>query len=125
MLNECVPPLFCAVDTARGTGTCQAYAATGAPCNTVVSYEACDDLRDYCDQTTGKCRRLGAVGAPCDLVLQNCIGYANCLGGSCVAKSRDRGACDATSGPFCLGDLVCSPQTFTCGFTDFVSGPCS
>jgi hypothetical protein len=124
-LFDCATPLFCALDTVGGTGTCQPSASTGAPCNTVVSFGACDDLRDYCDKTTAKCTRLVAVGAPCDTAQQNCIGYASCLGGTCVAMSPERGACDVTNGPTCLGDLECSSQTFTCGFTDFVSGPCS
>lgn len=124
MWYECAPPLFCALDAPGGTRTCQEPAATGAPCNTDVSSGACNDLRDYCDGT-GKCARLHAAGAPCDVVQQNCIGYADCRGSACIAKSPERGACDATNGPYCLGNLVCSPQTFTCGFADFVSGPCS
>ena len=122
---DCASPLFCALDAAGGTGTCQPAASTGAPCNTVVSFGACDDLRDYCDKTTAKCTRLGAVGASCDPAQQNCIGYASCLGGTCVAMSPERGACDTTNGPTCLGDLECSSQTSTCGFPDFVSAPCS
>jgi hypothetical protein len=91
----------------------------------VVSFGACDDLRDYCDKTTAKCTRLMAVGASCDPAQSNCIGYASCLGGACVAMSPERGACDAANGPTCLGDLECSPPTSTCGFPDFVSVPCS
>ena len=122
---DCASPLFCALDAAGGTGTCQPAVSTGAPCNTVVSFGACDDLRDYCDKTTATCTRLMAVGAPCDTAQRNCIGYASCLGGTCVAMSPERGACDTTNGPTCLGDLECSAPTSTCGFPDFVSVPCS
>lgn len=125
MLLDCASPLFCALDAAGGSGTCQSPAATGAACNTVVSYASCDDLRDYCDKTTAKCTRRGAVGATCDVAQANCVGYASCLGGICVAMSPERGACNTTDGPNCLGDLECSSQTFTCGFPDFVSTPCN
>ena len=122
---DCASPLFCALDTAGGTGTCQPAAATGAPCNTVSSYGVCDDLRDYCDKTTAKCTPRIAVGAACDTTAANCVGYASCLGGTCVAMSTERGACNDANGPSCLGDLECSATTSTCGFPDFVSGPCS
>jgi hypothetical protein len=122
---ECATPLFCALDATGGMGTCQPPAATGASCNTVVSTGACDDVRDYCDQTSGKCTPRGAVGASCDPAQQNCLFYASCLGATCVAMSPERGACDAANGPTCLGDLECSSQTFTCGFPAFVSAACN
>jgi hypothetical protein len=125
MAFECATPLFCALDAAGGTGTCQAPAATGASCNTVVGAAACDDVRDYCDQASGQCTPRVAVGASCDPTQQNCVFYGSCLGGTCVAMSPERGACDATNGPSCLGDLECSSQTFTCGFPAFVDVACS
>jgi hypothetical protein len=124
-LFDCETPLFCALDAAGGTGTCQPSAATGATCNTVVTFAACDDLRDYCDKTTAKCTRRGPVGAACDAAQSNCIGYANCLGGICVAMSGERGACDSANGPTCLGDLECSSPTMTCSFPDFVTTACN
>jgi hypothetical protein len=122
---ECASPLFCARDSSSATGTCQPSGATGAACNATATYGACDDLRDYCDPTTAKCTRRGAAGAACDAAAGTCIGYTSCLGGTCVAMSPERGACNTTDGPTCLGDLECSSQTFTCGFPDFVSTPCN
>ena len=124
-LYDCASPLFCSRDTGSATGTCQPPAATGAACNATVTYGSCDDVRDYCDATTSKCTRRGGVGAACDVTTANCLGYATCLGGTCVAMSTERGACNTADGPNCLGDLECSTTTSTCGFPDFVSTPCN
>jgi hypothetical protein len=124
-LFDCASPLFCALDAAGGNGTCQPAAATGAPCNTVSSYGVCDDIPDYCDKTTATCTPRVGVGGACDATAANCVGYATCLGGTCVAMSTARGACNDASGPSCLGDLECSATTSTCGFPDSASGPCS
>lgn len=122
---DCAAPLFCAADSAAGSRTCQPPAATGAPCNISESFGACDDLNDYCDGTTARCTRRVAPGASCDPDAQNCVGYASCLGGTCVALSTERGACDPTNGPTCLGDLECSATTFTCGVPDYVTTACN
>jgi hypothetical protein len=114
IIYECASPLFCRVDPGATTGTCQPAAATGAPC--ISNLGACDDLRDYCDKTTGVCTRLVAVGGACDPAQQNCVYYADCLGSICVSRSPERGACNPTDGPNCLGTLECSATTDTCGF---------
>jgi hypothetical protein len=113
--NQCAPPLFCDKDSAAGTGTCQPGAATGAPCN-AVSYGSCDDVRD---KETNQCTRLGAVGASCDPAGRGCIGYAACLGTTCVARGTAGAACNPTDVLTCLGDLDCFPETETCGFPAF------
>ena len=122
---DCASPFFCSRDSGSATGTCQPAGPTGAACNATVSYGACDDLRDYCDTTTLKCTRRAAVGAACDANQSGCVGYASCVGGTCVAMSTERGACNTIDGPNCLGDLECSSTTSTCGFPDFVSTPCN
>ena len=113
---DCASPLFCALDTAGRNGNLPALRRDRAPCNTVVSFGACDDLRDYCDKTTAKCTRRGRGGRGLRPAQQNCIGYTSCLGGTCAPMSPERGACDTTNGPNCLGDLECSSPTSTCGF---------
>jgi hypothetical protein len=113
-LFACESPLFCDLDSATGTGTCRRAAATGAPCSVGgFAALACDDLRDTCDATTGTCRRRTAVGAPCADPLE-CIGYAQCVGGTCVALTKAGAACSPDGSPGCLGALVCSPDTNTC-----------
>jgi hypothetical protein len=114
---ECASPLYCDMDATTGTGTCQPAAATGAACNPDVRFGSCDDNKDYCEASTATCTRVGAVGAACDSTQYNCLGYATCLGGTCVAMSSERGTCDTANGPGCLGDLECSATTNTCGFT--------
>jgi hypothetical protein len=122
---ECKAPLFCDL-TSLTAGTCQPSVATGGACNasSLVFVGACDDFHDYCDKTTHVCTRLGAVGDPCDTSQRNCLGYAQCVGATCVAKSPERGACDATKGLGCLGNLECSSTTSTCAFPDN-AGACS
>jgi len=116
-LFDCASPLFCDADPSTGTGTCQRAAASGAACNSDVLFGSCDDLREVCSTATGTCTPRGAVGAACDpLQTLSCLSYAECIGSTCVALSPERGACNATDGPGCLGDLECSPSTSTCGF---------
>lgn len=114
---ECKSPLFCDL-TSAANGTCQTGAPTGAACNPSVSFGACDDNHDYCDKTAKVCVPLGAIGAACDPAQKNCLGYAQCLGSICVARPLERGACNATDGPSCLGNLRCSDQTKTCTFPE-------
>jgi len=114
---QCASPLFCDLDVATGAGTCQPAAATGAACNSDVLFGSCDNLRELCSTATGTCTPRGAVGAPCDpLQYGSCLSYAECIGSTCVALSPERGACNPTDGPGCLGDLECSATTNTCGF---------
>jgi len=113
-LGACAPPLFCQLDSSDGT--CRRVAARGAPCvaSGISAPQACDDLLDYCDRSTHVCTRRGAPGEPCDPAQRTCLGYAQCLGSTCVALGSERAACEPTSGPGCLGDLECSPITKTC-----------
>jgi len=110
----CASPLFCDLDPATGMGTCRRGAATGASCNSSVSFGACDDLRDYCDEVTGTCKSRVAAGGICDpQQLANCVGYTVCQGTTCVARPGPGAACGGTAGPTCLGNLECSAQN-TC-----------
>jgi hypothetical protein len=114
---DCRTPLFCDLDAATGTGTCRRAAASGAACisSGVLDYAvACDDIRDVCDPTTGKCVRRTAVGGSCDPVRSMCVGYALCVGGTCVAYPKPGEACTPGGSPDCLGSLECSAQTSTC-----------
>ena len=120
---ECARPLFCALDVS-GAGTCQPVAATGAPCNAYIALGVCDNLRDYCPVATGVCTPRGQVGAPCSFLdPNNCLGYAQCVNSTCIALSRAHDACDAASGPGCLGSLECSLQIGTCEYPT-VPGAC-
>jgi hypothetical protein len=121
---ECEPPLFCDIDV-NGNGTCQPVAATGAPCNSYVALGVCDDLRDFCGVATDTCAPRGKPGAACSFLdPNNCLGYAQCIGSTCVAHAPASGACYPASGPGCLGSLECSTQTNTCEFPA-VAGACS
>ncbi len=114
---ECATPLFCQISGATLTGTCQPAVATGQLCSTLGGFRACENLRDYCSQSASRCTPRGAVGAACtEEDVNSCLGYAQCIGSTCVALSPARGACNPTDGPGCLGNLQCSAATNTCEF---------
>jgi hypothetical protein len=94
------------------TGTCQPPIASGAPCDLDV-YLPCDDWREYCHQATGVCSPGVPVGGACDDA-NACIGYAQCLNGTCIAMAGLHAHCDQIGGLICLGNLQCSPATNTC-----------
>ena len=119
----CVPPLVCDAAPPSSTGTCQLAAASGAPCNSSLTL-ACDDLHDYCSLTTSTCTPRAAVGETCDPAQANCIGYAECVGTSCVARLPAGAACSPTGGPACLGNLRCAAQTNTCALAPVPPDTC-
>jgi hypothetical protein len=110
----CASPMYCAIDPATGMGTCKRAAATGAACSPSVGSISCDQVGDYCDATTSKCTPRVAPGSTCDSTQFNCVGYATCVGTTCVARPVAGQACDPTSGPSCLGSLPCDTTTNTC-----------
>jgi hypothetical protein len=119
----CASPLFCDLDPATGMGTCRRAAATGASCNISVSFGACDDLRDYCDDATGTCKPRVVAGGTCDpQQTANCVGYTVCQGTICVARPGSGALCTGTAGPPCLGNLECSAQN-TCALVP-AAGAC-
>lgn len=109
---ECAAPLFCVIDPVGTTGTCQPPIPSGAPCDREI-YNPCDDMREYCHATTSICSPRAAVGAACDAD-NECVSYAQCTGGKCVALPGPGGACGPSIGVPCLGSLQCPTQTNTC-----------
>jgi hypothetical protein len=120
---HCASPLYCNLDLTTLMGTCEPLSATGQPCNP-DGLLPCDDGRDYCDQATATCTRRGGVGSACDPAQPHCLALARCVGTTCVANAAEGGACAATNGPDCLGNLECSAQTNTCVLPAPDPGPC-
>jgi len=115
MFFDCASPLFCATDAGTGTKSCRRAAASGAACDGSASvYNACDDSRDICSPTTNTCVRRTAVGGTCDPARSACVGYAVCVGTTCVAYPKPGEACTPGGSPDCLGSFECAAQTNTC-----------
>jgi hypothetical protein len=111
----CTSPLFCDLDGAAATGTCRRAAQSGAACNSSApDYVPCDDNRDTCSPTTNTCVRRTAVGGTCGPADPACVGYALCVGATCVAYPKPGEACTPGGSPDCLGSFECSAQTSTC-----------
>jgi hypothetical protein len=111
---ECASPLFCAIDDTTGSGVCRRAAASGTTCDASAFSFACDDIRDTCAPVTGTCVPRTAVGGTCDPARIDCIGYAQCVGTTCVALPKPGAACTPGGSADCLGSLECSAQTSTC-----------
>lgn len=138
--HDCAVAFYCAVTSDDAPGTCtKPIAGEGSPCNeldacadpmycdifadvpTCVrppgSGEACDpegllgcaDNRDYCDATM-TCARRGEEGATCASD-DECMQYAACITGLCVAERGPGGACGGTTDPGCAGSLECTNGT--------------
>lgn len=111
----CASPLFCDLDPAIGAGTCRRAATSGAPCSIAgYSYMACDDIRETCNRAIGTCVRRTAVGEPCEANRADCVGYAICVGTTCVAHPKPGEACTLNAAPICRGIYRCSTETNTC-----------
>jgi hypothetical protein len=110
----CANPMYCSIDPTTNMGTCKRAAATGAACDSSVGSLSCDAVGDYCDTTTGKCTPRIAPGGTCDSAQYNCVGYATCVGTTCVARPVAGQTCDPTNGPSCLGGLDCDATTNKC-----------
>ncbi|MDQ3366478.1 MAG: hypothetical protein M3680_13715 [Myxococcota bacterium] len=104
-LDSCVNPLYCNLNFTTGTGTCKAAAPTGGSCSR-MDLLPCADSREYCDATTSKCIKRVAVGGACGTGI-SCVGYASCINMVCVSDLKAGEACQAETGPDCLGDLEC------------------
>lgn len=108
-IDACENPLYCNLSFETGTGTCKRAAASGATCSR-MDLIPCADSRDYCDPTMLKCVRDAAVGAACPTGVQ-CVGYASCIAGTCVADIPAGGACQVEAGADCAGSLECISGT--------------
>lgn len=118
-LDACVNPMYCNLNFTSGAGTCKTPAARNATCSR-MDLLPCADSRDYCDMTQLKCIPRVAVGAACPTGTQ-CVGYASCIAGTCVADIAPGGACQVETGPDCAGNLDCiggvcalAPDGLTC-----------
>ena len=105
-LDACVDPMYCDLDFQTFMGVCTKAAASGATCDNSTLLP-CADGRDYCDATTMKCVRAADVGAACPDGV-DCVGYAACVNGTCVAKPGLGGTCVVDQDPSCLGTLECT-----------------
>ena len=85
-------------------GTCAAFAATGAACDSAPCGPS-----DVCDGQSHTCKTLGAAGAPC-------TGPFDCVPGlRCVTDAMARGTCGTggTAGAPCMSHASCA-ATFYC-----------
>jgi hypothetical protein len=97
-IDSCMPPLTCDFPTHGNMGTCTRVPAS-APTPPRVP-----------------------IGAACDEAAAVCVGWAECLGGVCVAGLALGATCSATTSgvPTCFGDALCVdsvctvPQTTPC-----------
>jgi hypothetical protein len=112
--DGCAPPLQCGYDLTTGKyTTCFRPAARGATCDP-TQFFACDDYRDYCDQTTSKCTPLLATNATCGGSNgASCVYYDMCANTACVSRPGVGQACalDANGIANCLGGLACTNGT--------------
>jgi hypothetical protein len=104
-IDACANPMYCNLNFQTGAGTCARPAKSGETC-VRADILPCDDSRDHCDPTTLKCVRDVAVGATCGAGVQ-CVGYATCVNGACVADIPAGGACMVETGADCAGALEC------------------
>jgi hypothetical protein len=111
LTDSCADRYYCVTPTpAGGTGSCTAPPGRGQPCGTQTTAPYCDDVRDTCELATQHCTPLTPVGGACDASAgPPCVGYATCIGSTCVALGRVGDSCDVQTGaaPYCLGDLEC------------------
>lgn len=108
--DRCADGLFCLEDATGLSTICQSLPGEGESC---ASVSACDDTRDYCNQTR-TCVRKVAVGASCPLGAE-CMGLARCddTTQTCVALGKAGETCDPNVFFTCLGSLDCVANTCT------------
>lgn len=108
--TACADPLYCDLDFSTFTGVCARAASSNQACDPDALIP-CADLRDYCDTGTSTCTRAAGVGSACSETVP-CVGFASCIGGTCVQDPSLGDACSDTTGD-CLGSLECINGT--CG----------
>jgi len=115
-IDGCADPMVCNFDfTMNKFTTCYTPAARLATCNT-NNFFPCADERDYCDTTTTKCTQNVSVGQMCQGSNgAQCLGYDECLTGSCAARPGAGKTCTVDMFGFsdCLGSLACTNGTCT------------
>jgi hypothetical protein len=103
---DCAEPLFC--NTVAAQPTCMRSAEPGAACDENVP-GPCIDSRDTC--LAGTCQRRLAPGASC-VERFDCVGYATCEVGMCVAQLGAGDACDPAE-QSCRGLTSCQDSVCT------------
>jgi hypothetical protein len=104
-IEACANPMYCNINFTTGDGACKKPAPSGAACS-LMDLLPCADSREYCDATTQRCVADAAVGATCGNGVQ-CVGYASCVNGTCLADIAAGGACTPSDGADCAGSLDC------------------
>jgi hypothetical protein len=104
-LFDCVPGAVCS--DGFGEGTCVHVALPGETCDPAQWY-SCVRYDNYCDPITTVCTINKDVGEACDVELRNCLDFAYCDAGTCVAKPSLGEGCVADGAPDCLGSLECA-----------------
>jgi hypothetical protein len=89
-----------------GSNTCYMLSVAGDPCNPLLSQGACIDFDHVCDPASSTCVRAPGPGAPCPS--GQCLGFSECIEGTCIAQPRWGEPCDGTVS--CLGDLFCNAE---------------
>ena len=104
--GACLEQTICLMNAEGTWGTCGYPPAEGEAC--IQSPLGCNSYRDICDPATSRCVRRRSPGQSCPVGFE-CVDYATCISGTCVALKQAGERCAA--GPDavpCLGDLVCA-----------------
>ena len=121
--DYCVDGLFC--DAFFEASTCYRPGAEGETCDPARGFGivACVRTDLWCDPADTTCKKRPAPGEACDIEVDNCIDYAYCVAGTCVAKPGAGEACGGTDEIDCLGDLECESQLCVAPEVDPICGP--
>jgi hypothetical protein len=89
-----------------GNNECYKLSIAGDPCNPLLTQGACVDFDHVCDMASSTCVEAPGPGAPCPL--GQCLGFAVCVEGTCIARPKFGEPCDGSIP--CLGDLFCNDE---------------
>jgi hypothetical protein len=111
--SDCQSGLTC---DSTGSKTCVPLIADGHPCT--PGGASCAELSSFCDGTSKTCQPRIRVGAPCVndtgvLLGSDCVIYAQCRGGVCVAIPTVGEPCQITDGGY--AEIACLVGTCTNG----------
>jgi hypothetical protein len=119
----CTAGLYC--DAFFEDSTCYRPGAEGEECDPERGYGivSCRRTDLWCDPADTTCKDRPAAGEACDVEIDNCIDYAYCVDGTCVAKPGVGGACGGETEIDCLGDLDCEGDLCLAPEVEPVCGP--
>ena len=101
--GECPAPYLCRTVPPGDQSVCTPPVERGQSCGGVGDVFFCNDLRDNCNVEGSTCTAAIPVGGACPA--GGCVGYASCVGSTCVAQGGPGAGCGTADD--CLGQLVC------------------